>query len=307
MALPQGETLKGHLGPASFDGDGLAKVVRQAVHQAATPEQAEAALSDALSRAGTERVPLSAGHLTAFVLGPLFEAVVEQINEHAAERVVSILKPVLRKKSELELGSLKPEEKPRPTVLIVDDDIVVRAQLLSILNARGFNAISAPDQNVALAMSVRCRPDLIISDMSMGRVRGNQLAALLRVAFHEAAPPIIILTEEDPLSGNDGGVCMLTKPIDRVTLLNTIEPLMERCSQATGATRLLGSLPLEQGVEAAVDQIGARSGPLWVRALSRGSAPLRLYRRCTSQCVLPVCESTARTPGRSRYLPPAHP
>lgn len=231
MALPQGETLKGHSGPASFDGEGLARIVQQAVYQAATKEQGDAAMKDALAQSGAEGVPLSAGHLTAFVLGPLFDAVVEQVSRDAAHRVVSILKPVLRKKSELELGEVKEEAPAKQTVLIVDDDIVVRAQLLSILNAHGFHAISAPDQNVALAMSVRCRPDLIISDMSMGRVKGSQLAALLKVAFHEAAPPIIILTDDEEMSDPDAGVCMLKKPIERVKLLNTIEPLLVRCSQ----------------------------------------------------------------------------
>lgn len=227
---PRGETLKGHIGPASFDGDGLARVVQNAVNQADSREDGELALKEALTRAGAEAIPLSAGHLTAFVLGPLFEAVREQSGEEAARRVVSILKPVLRKRSELELGEA-PVTPTKPIVLIVDDDIVVRAQLLAILNASGYTAVSAPDQNVALAMSVRCRPDLIISDMSMGRVKGSQLVALLKVAFHEAAPPIIILTEGETHQDLGAGICMLQKPIDRDALLAIIEPLLERCSQ----------------------------------------------------------------------------
>lgn len=229
--LPRGETLKGHIGPASFDGDGLARVVQHAVKQANSREDGELALQAALVRAGAEAIPLSAGHLTAFVLGPLFEAVREQSGDEAAHRVVSILKPVLRKRSELELGEAPPEAPSKPIVLIVDDDIVVRAQLLSILNANGYTAVSAPDQNVALAMSVRCRPDLIISDMSMGRVTGSQLAALLKVAFHEAAPPIIILTDGETHRDIGAGICLLQKPIDRDALLAIIEPLLERCSQ----------------------------------------------------------------------------
>ncbi len=234
--LPQGETLKGHICPASFDGEGLARVVQQAVHQTATREQGIAAMEDALSRAQADEIPLSAGPLTAFVLGPLFEAVVDQISLDAAERVVSILKPVLRKKSELELGKVAAAEQPHTTVLIVDDNIVVRAQLLSILNSAGYKAISAPDQNVALAMSVRCRPDLIISDVSMGRVKGDQLAALLRVAFHEAAPPIIILTDNDTFLDEAAGICMLAKPIDRESLLSAIGPLLKRCSEPPSRT-----------------------------------------------------------------------
>ncbi len=227
---PRGETLKGHVGPASFDGEGIRKVLRIAVTQVGRREDGERALREALSRTDHEDVPIAAGYLTAFVLGPLFDAVLEQLGADAAERVVCLLKPMLQKKSELELGEVK-EEPTKPTVLIVDEDIVVRAQLLSILNASGYNAVSAPDQNVALAMSVRCRPDIIISDMSMGRVKGNQLAALLKVAFDEAAPPIIILNEELTTRDVDGGICMLKKPIQRDTLLDIINPLLARCSQ----------------------------------------------------------------------------
>jgi DNA-binding response OmpR family regulator len=80
-------------------------------------------------------------------------------------------------------------------------------------------------------MSVRCRPDLIISDESMGRVKGSQLAALLKVAFHEAAPPIIILTDGEAHQDPEAGICMLRKPVERVALLEIIEPLLVRCSQ----------------------------------------------------------------------------
>jgi CheY-like chemotaxis protein len=208
----------------------MGKVIRLAVTQVGRREDGERALREALAVAGQDEVPMSAGHLTAFVLGPLFDAVIDQLGVDAAERMVCLLKPVLQKKSELELGTATPEP-TKPTVLIVDEDIVVRAQLLSILNASGYNAVSAPDQNVALAMSVRCRPDIIISDMSMGRVKGSQLAALLKVAFDEAAPPIIILNDEHTCRDLDGGICMLKKPIDRNALLDIINPLLARCSQ----------------------------------------------------------------------------
>lgn len=227
-ALPQGETLKGHIGPANFDGEGMKRVVHQAVYQAGTRAKGDEAIAEALRRAGAEVIPLSAAYLTAFVLGPLYDAVCELIAPEAAERVVSILKPVLKKKTELEMGEA-PRSEPRiPTVLIVDDDIVVRAQLLSILSGSGYTAVSAPDSNVALAMSVRCRPDLIISALKMGTARGGQLAALLRVAFHEDAPPIIILTDEDIPCDHSHGVCMIAKPIERASLLAAVGPLMRR-------------------------------------------------------------------------------
>jgi CheY-like chemotaxis protein len=224
MAAPQGETLKGHADPFEIRGEGLAGLVRRAVVQAASKELVESIVTDALSRADSEVIPVSAGPLTVFVLGPLFDAVLHADGVDAAMRTVKILKPVLRKRSELELGELPPTRKK--TVMIVDQDIVVRAQLLSILSGAGYEAISASDGNVALAMSVRCRPDLIISAIDIGSARGNQLATLLRVAFNEDAPPIIILTEGERWLDSAAGVCVVPKPVDRIMLLSVMGPLL---------------------------------------------------------------------------------
>jgi two-component system chemotaxis response regulator CheY len=229
MSLPQGETLKGYADPLDLDGEGLAGIVRRAVVQATSKDARAGIIIDALLRAEVDNVPVSAGPLTAFVLGPLFDAVLHAVDMEAARRTVKILKPFLRRRSELELGDASPPQMEgaarKKTVLIVDRDIVVRAQLLSILTEAGYEAISASDSNVALAMSVRCRPDLIISDLNIGKAHGRQLATLLRVAFNEDAPPIVILTDDVSWHEEGEGVCVLAKPIDRVTLLAAAQRL----------------------------------------------------------------------------------
>ena len=232
---PQGETLKGHADPLNLDGEGLAGIVRRAVAQATSKKHAPDIIADALSRGEGDVIPTAAGPLTAFVLGPLYDAAMHAAGVDKAERIILILKPVLVKRSELELGSLPPESQRRKTVLIVDKDIVVRAQLLSILTGAGYEAISAPDGNVALAMSVRCRPDLVISELNMGSVRGSQLSTLLRVAFNDDAPPIIILTDDMSWSDPASGIRVLSKPIDRVTVLGTVLPLIGEATRTSQA------------------------------------------------------------------------
>lgn len=224
---PKGETLKGHIGPGPWDGAKLGDLVFRAIRQATDRERADKVLTEALRRAGTSRVPQSAASFGAFVLGPLHDTLQDQTDEAATERVISILRPIIKTRSELELGPMA--EGDEPTVLVVDDDIVVRAQLLSMLGAAGYRAVSAPDSNVALAMSVRCRPDVIISAMGIGRVRGGHLAALLSVAFRDLAPPLVLLRsgDEDTLVP---GVIVLDKPVERTTLLQAVDLCLRRSS-----------------------------------------------------------------------------
>ena len=223
---PQGETLKGHAGPLNIEGEGLAGIVSRAVRQATDGESQVDILGDALAQAELDRVPVSAGPLTNFVLGALFDTALAAVGRVPAERIVKILKPILAKRSELELGSAPPASLYKKTVLIVDQDIMVRAKLLSILTSAGYEALSAPDGNVALAMSVRCRPDLVISELNTGSVGGSQLATFLRVAFTSDAPPLIILTNDTSWSETSIGVCTLPKPIERVALLSAVRPLI---------------------------------------------------------------------------------
>ena len=224
---PKGETLKGHMGPGPWDGHQLESLVLQAVQQATDRESAKQILAAALERHRAKTVPRSAGALSAFVLGALHDTMLERHGEVATERVLNILRPVIKKRSEFELGPM--EAGSAPTVLVVDDDIVVRAQLLSILGAAGYRAVSAPDSNVALAMSVRCRPDVIVSDVGLGRVRENHLAALLGVAFRHQAPPIVLLNA----TGREirvPGVIVIDKPINRTVLLQAVDLCIRRAS-----------------------------------------------------------------------------
>jgi CheY-like chemotaxis protein len=218
----QGETMKGHASPMESD---LRSFVVRAIKQVGAEERADAILAAALAVVALDDVPIAAAPLTCFVLGPLFDAVMRSLGVEAAERVIRIMRPWLQKRSENELGDA-PESSDKPVVLVVDSDLATRAQVLSILSGQGYDAISAPDGNVALAMSVRARPDLIISDLGVGHANGRQLAALLRVAFHEDAPPIVILTDDPSWRESSRGVCVLPKPIERASLLAAVEPLL---------------------------------------------------------------------------------
>ena len=214
--------MKGHTSPSGLGGDELHQLVERALRQAGAGDYAEDVLDKALATVGLERTPVAATPLTSFVLGPLFDEMMKRSGVDAAKRAVGILRPVLQKRSEHELG----EADDGPTILVVDESIATRARVLSILSELGYEAISAPDGNVALAMCVRCRPHLVITDLGVGGSAGRQLAARLRVAFVDDAPPLVILTDDPTWREPDGRIPVVTKPVDRARLLAAVLPLI---------------------------------------------------------------------------------
>ncbi len=213
------ETLKGHASPGSWSVPQLTALVHRAMAQASDAIEPEAVLTHALTRAGYDQLPPGAAPLSGFVMGSLHGAIADAAGAETAARVVSILGPVLRRRSELEFTMELDDD--RATVLVVDDDIIVRAQILAILNGAGYQGVSAPDANVALAMSVRFRPDVIVSAVDP-RVDGGRLVQLLRVAFAEAPPPLVLVADgpQDPKLVT--GLTVLRKPVKRDPLLAAV-------------------------------------------------------------------------------------
>lgn len=68
----------------------------------------------------------------------------------------------------------------RPRVLIVDDESGIRNLLCRLLDHHGYEATSAVDAEDAMTMVEASAPDLIISDMVMPGMSGDQLMQAVR-------------------------------------------------------------------------------------------------------------------------------
>jgi CheY-like chemotaxis protein len=74
-------------------------------------------------------------------------------------------------------------QKPPQKVLIVDDDAAVRAFLDSVLVAAGYDTTVTADGPDALAAWDQAGPfDVIVTDLMMPQMRGDELAHRVRVA-----------------------------------------------------------------------------------------------------------------------------
>lgn len=117
-----------------------------------------------------------------------------------------------------------PRDLPASTILLVDDEEFVRRLLRRILGAAGHRILEAEDGLQALrtldreAASVR----LVISDVAMPKMSGDELAAEVRVRW----PGIPILLISAYARNVSSDVDFLAKPFDSEVLLSRIGALM---------------------------------------------------------------------------------
>lgn len=94
-------------------------------------------------------------------------------------------------------------------ILLVEDDINLREIYAARLQVEGYEVISASDGEEALAIAVRERPDLIISDVMMPKISGFDMLDILRSTPETKNVKVIVMTalsqEEDRKRGEQLG------------------------------------------------------------------------------------------------------
>ena len=113
-----------------------------------------------------------------------------------------------------------------PTILLIDDDVVLLARLSAQLEEAGYQALRASEVRQAEQLIAERRPDLILLDTDIGRGAGWEL--LERVA---ARLPVIVISgqglEEDIIRGLDAGAAdYLPKPFRSGELLARVRARM---------------------------------------------------------------------------------
>lgn len=128
-----------------------------------------------------------------------------------------------------------PNGQKLPHVLIVEDNEDVRIYLNDQLN--DFYKISEANNGVeGLAMAKKRLPDLIVSDVMMPEMDGNEMCKELKTDSLTSHIPIILLTakgeQKDRIEGLETGAdAYLTKPFDQAELQIRIHNLIEQRQQ----------------------------------------------------------------------------
>lgn len=127
---------------------------------------------------------------------------------------------------------------PRKKVLIVDDDPVIVKTLMLTLQSAGYEVATATDGGEAIGQVQHGHPDLMIVDVFLAADPvgcgalgwdGFQVARWIG-GLNSKAPIVIISGSNDPDYETQtmaaGARAFLTKPIDNILLLSTIESLL---------------------------------------------------------------------------------
>ena len=80
------------------------------------------------------------------------------------------------------------------TVLVIEDEAPIRANLERFLKAEGYAVLTASDGAGGIAAAREQRPDIIICDILMPRVDGFGVLSELRADTGTARIPLIFLT-----------------------------------------------------------------------------------------------------------------
>lgn len=79
-------------------------------------------------------------------------------------------------------------------VLVVDDSMLIRHTVCRFLEERGYTVESATNGEDALASIRRSMPQLVITDIEMPRMSGDELISKLKGSSETSHIPIVILT-----------------------------------------------------------------------------------------------------------------
>jgi len=141
------------------------------------------------------------------------------------------------------------------TILVVDDEPILRETIAEALDADGFRVVTAADGREALSRFREHQPDLVVLDLMLPELSGIEVCRIIRA---ESSVPIVMLTakssELDKVVGLElGADDYVTKPFSLRELSARIRALLRRSEQLAEAP----TPPVELGL-LTVDLAGHR-------------------------------------------------
>ncbi|MDP3700599.1 MAG: response regulator [Hylemonella sp.] len=115
------------------------------------------------------------------------------------------------------------EPTPKQTVLLIDDDGIIRAVLKSILRGEGYRVLEeASNGEAGVAMCARYLPDLVLLDINLPKMSGLEVLEQIR----EKSPKSVVLMVSGEITKQSideamkkGAAGFMVKPITAASLL----------------------------------------------------------------------------------------
>ncbi len=129
-------------------------------------------------------------------------------------------------------------------ILVIEDEQLLRENILELLEAEGFETIGAQNGHVGITWAWEHKPDLIICDVMMPELDGYEVLSLLRQEPATATMPFIFLTAKADKTSLRQGMEMgaddyLTKPFTKSELLGAIAARVKKQAALSQQTEQL--------------------------------------------------------------------
>ncbi|HEV2475428.1 MAG TPA: response regulator [Candidatus Dormibacteraeota bacterium] len=129
--------------------------------------------------------------------------------------------------------------------LVVDDDEQVLRLVKRVLERAGFECVTENDGHSAHDAAVEWRPDIILLDLMIGEVTGDEIMTQLRDDFRTRLIPVVVLTARDSLKDKvehllSGADDYVTKPFIPEELVARLRAVMTRSTTTRGLNPLTG-------------------------------------------------------------------
>lgn len=122
------------------------------------------------------------------------------------------------------------------TLLLIEDNSILRKNIAEMLSLEGYRVIVAADGATGLKIARTDRPDLLLCDIMMPGIDGYEVLAQLRADPATASLPFIFLTAKGDLPDLRIGMGLgaddyLPKPVARLDLLTAVHTRLQRHAQ----------------------------------------------------------------------------
>jgi serine/threonine-protein kinase PpkA len=170
----------------------------------------------------------------------------------------------------------------RMSILVVEDDEIIRNNLVKILRIEGYEPLPAPNGARGLEVARALKPDLVVTDVNMPELDGFGLLDALRADPNLADVPVIMLTALDDRASVRRGMTRgasdyISKPFSREELLEAVTAQCERKRRVdeVQAAKLSAAVAVEEEklVKRFTESFSGRAHDELARSLPNDIAP----------------------------------
>ena len=116
-------------------------------------------------------------------------------------------------------------------ILVCDDDLGILEMLELLLDEDGYDVVLEPNSVNALRTIDREQPDLILLDIWMPVISGDQILKALKSDQQKKDVPVLMYsasTEGRAIAESSGADSFISKPFDLTQLLSEIDSLLDQ-------------------------------------------------------------------------------